>query len=137
MANLKKEIYLKIYFDKIKNLYRNYFLDLDLYVNQLQTFITILILNGVITIAYLIHFLFITELPIIMIIAAIFIFNGHFWSIVLIIYGSSKISTFNQNYARWYFNIIQHCSTLRLNLFQTMHYFKVFPILNEKNNIKF
>lgn len=125
MANLKKEIYLKIYFKQIKNLYRNYLLDLELYVKQLRAYNTILILNGVLTIAYLIHFLFITKLPILMVIAAIVIFNGHLVSIVLIIFGSTKISTFNRNYARWYFNTIQHCSTMRLSLFKTMNFFKV------------
>lgn len=120
-----KRTFLKFYFEQIQELYQYYLIDLQLYINQLKRFITNLLCILAVIITYILHFLFMIQLPNLMLFWMIIIFIGHMFNISALLYSSTLISLFNQNYGRWFFNTIQHCSAYRLHLFSSFNYNKV------------
>lgn len=130
--NFSKKIFLKFYFEQIQELYQYYLMDLQLYISQLKRFITILLCILAVIITYILHFLFIIQMPYLMVFWMIIIFIGHIFNLGTLIYSSTLITLFNQNYGRWFFNTIQRCCASRFHVFNSLNYNKVniFNIIN-------
>lgn len=113
------------YFYQTQIIYKKYQLDLELYIKQFESFLTILLGTLVMVVTYILHFVLFTNIPLVMIVWAIIVLFGHLMSIGTLIYSSVRVSFFTKQYARWYFNIIQNCSACNLNLFNTIQLIKV------------
>lgn len=120
-----KRFLLKSRFISIQNLYNEYFKETELYSKQLTGFLTILLAYLIAICSYLIHFILYTQVGIFFRLLNIISTVTQTWTLIILIFNCSQVSSFHQKYSQWYQNRLHHCSTFQLTIFTIKDYFKV------------